>query len=42
MGDVQAAEKGPTALGKRWARKQVYRRSNATTRGLPRMVGLSK
>jgi len=42
MGDVEAAEKGPTAYGKRLARKSMYRRSNSATRQLLRMVGLSR
>jgi len=42
MGDLQAAEKGPTAYGKRVMRKQMYRRSNSLTRQLLRMVGLSR
>jgi len=42
MGDVQAAQKGPTAYGKRVMRKSMYRRSNSLTRQLLRMVGLSK
>ena len=29
MGDLQAAEKGPTAYGKRVMRKKMYRRSNS-------------
>jgi hypothetical protein len=41
MGDLQAAEKGPTAYGKRVMRKKFYRRSNSATRHLLRMVGLS-
>ena len=28
LGNVQAAEKGPTAYGKRAVRRKVYRRSN--------------
>jgi len=42
MGDIEAADKGPTALGKRWARQRVYRRSNSMTQQLLRMVGLSR
>lgn len=42
LGDLQAAEKGPSALGKRYARKAVYRKSNTATRQLLRMVGLSR
>jgi hypothetical protein len=42
MGDLQAAEKGPTAYGKRVMRKKMYRRSNSLTRQLLRMVGLSR
>jgi len=42
MGDVEAAETGPTAYGKRVMRKKFYRRSNSATRRLLRMVGLSR
>jgi hypothetical protein len=42
MGDLQAAEKGPNAYGKRVMRKKMYRRSNTLTRRLLRMVGLSR
>jgi len=42
MGDVEAAEKGPTAFGKRVVRRKAYRRSNALTRQVLRMVGLSR
>jgi len=42
MGDLQAAEKGPTAYSKRVMRKSTYRRSNTMTRQLLRMVGLSR
>jgi hypothetical protein len=42
MGDLEAAQKGPTAYGKRVMRKRMYRRSNSLTRHLLRMVGLSR
>ncbi len=42
MGDVEAAQKGPTAYGKRVMRKSMYRRSNSLTRRLLGMVGLSR
>jgi hypothetical protein len=41
-GDVEAAQKRPTAYGKRVMRKSMYRRSNSLTRRLLRMVGLSR
>lgn len=40
LGDYEAAAKGPTALGKRLIRKQVYRRTGGTTRRLLRVFGL--
>jgi hypothetical protein len=42
MGDLEPAEKGPTAYGKRVMRKKMYRRSNSLARQLLRMVGLSR
>ncbi|MFN2606923.1 MAG: hypothetical protein ABR511_03350 [Acidimicrobiales bacterium] len=40
MGDVQAAAKGPGPLGKRLARKAVYRRTGRGTRRILRIFGL--
>jgi len=42
MGDLEAAQKGPSAYSKRVLRKKMYRRSNSVTRQLLRMVGLSR
>ena len=40
MGDVEAAEKGPTAFEKRVARRAVYRTTNRWTRRFLRGFGL--
>jgi hypothetical protein len=40
LGNVQAAEKGPTSYAKRVARRKVYRTTNGMTRHLLRQVGL--
>ena len=42
MGDIEAAEKGPSADGTRVLRKNMDRRSNAVTRKPRRMVGLTR
>jgi hypothetical protein len=40
MGNVQAAEKGPSSYAKRVARRRVYRTTNGLTRHLLRSFGL--
>jgi len=40
LGDLQAAEKGPTALGKRYVRKAAYRHTNGALRQVLRLFGL--
>ncbi len=40
LGNVQAAEKGPTSYAKRVARRRVYRTTNGVTRKLLREFGL--
>jgi hypothetical protein len=40
LGDIEAAEKGPTAFGKRVVRKKMYRATNGLTRRLLRGFGL--
>ncbi|WP_156144273.1 hypothetical protein [Sinomonas humi] len=40
LGDVQAAERGPGALGKREVRKAAYRRSGSLTGAFLRALGL--
>lgn len=40
MGDVDAAAKGPVPLGKRLARKTVYREEGKLTRRILRGFGL--
>jgi hypothetical protein len=40
LGNVQAAEKGPTSYAKRVARRKVYRTTNGMTRKLLRKLGL--
>jgi hypothetical protein len=42
LGNVEAAEKGPAAYGKRYARRKVYARTNSMTRQILRAFGLSK
>jgi hypothetical protein len=42
LGNVEAAEKGPTSYGKRVVRRGVYRRTNSLTRQLLRALGLSR
>jgi hypothetical protein len=40
LGNVQAAEKGPTSYAKRLARRKIYRTTNGMTRHLLRQVKL--
>ena len=40
LGNVQAAEKGPTSYAKRVARRKVYRTTNGMTRHLLKDFGL--
>jgi hypothetical protein len=40
LGDFQAAEKGPTAYGRRLVRKQAYRRTNGLLAMILRDLGL--
>jgi hypothetical protein len=42
LGNLEAAEKGPAAFGKRYARRKVYARTNSLTRQFLRAIGLSK
>jgi hypothetical protein len=42
LGNVQAATHGPTAYAKRYARRQVYARTNTFTRSILRSIYLSK
>jgi hypothetical protein len=40
MGNIQAAERGPSSYAKRVARRKVYRTTNGMTRHLLRSLGL--
>lgn len=40
LGNVQAAEKGPTSYAKRVARRKVYATTNGMTRKLLRSINL--
>jgi hypothetical protein len=40
MGNVQAAEKGPTSFAKRVARRKIYATSGGLSRRLTRSLGL--
>lgn len=40
LGDLESAEKGPGALGKRMVRKRVYKTTNRWTRRFLRGLGL--
>jgi hypothetical protein len=42
LGNLEAAEKGSTAFGKRYARRKVYAKTNGLTRSFLRSIGLSK
>ena len=41
LGNLSAAEKGPTSLGKRYVRRAAYRKTNTGLGGLLRGLGLS-
>jgi hypothetical protein len=41
MGNIEAAEQGPEAYAKRYARRRVYRASNRATVSFLRAIGLS-
>jgi hypothetical protein len=40
LGNVEAVEKGPSALGKRYVRRTAYRKTNSGLRGILRALGL--
>jgi len=40
LGNVQAAERGPTSYAKRVARRKIYATTNGLTRRLTRSLGL--
>lgn len=40
LGNLEAAERGPSAYAKRYARRKVYARSNGLTRRFLRIFGL--
>jgi hypothetical protein len=40
LGNVQAAERGPTSYARRVVRRKVYRTTNGLTRKLVRSLGL--
>jgi hypothetical protein len=40
LGNVQAAERGPTSYAKRVARRKIYATSNGFSRRLTRSLGL--
>jgi hypothetical protein len=42
LGNLEAAGKGPTSYGKRYARRKVYAKTNGLTRKFLRSIGLSK
>jgi hypothetical protein len=42
LGNLEAAEKGPTSYGKRVVRRKVYRKTNSLTRSILKGFGLSK
>jgi hypothetical protein len=42
LGNIEAAEKGPSSFGKRYARRKVYAKTNGLTRKFLRSIGLSK
>ena len=41
LGNLEAAEQGPTVLGKRYVRRAAYRKTNARLGGILRAFGLS-
>ena len=42
LGNLEAAEKGPSAFGKRYARRKAYAKTNGFTRKFLRSMGLSR
>jgi hypothetical protein len=42
LGNLEAAEKGPSSFGRRYARRKVYVKTNGLTRKFLRSIGLSK
>jgi hypothetical protein len=42
LGNLEAAENGPPSYGKRYARREVYAKTNGLTRKFLRSIGLSK
>ncbi len=42
LGNAQAAARGPAAYATRYARRQVYSRTNSFTRSILRSIYLSK
>jgi hypothetical protein len=42
LGNIEAVEKGPAALGKRYVRRRVYAKSNGLTSSLLRALGMRK
>jgi hypothetical protein len=40
LGNLQAAERGPTSYAKRVARRKIYAKSNGVARQLTRSLGL--
>ena len=42
LGDVEAARRGPAALGRRLVRKGVYRAEGRWTRKVLRQIGLGR
>ena len=41
LGNLEAAEKGPAPLGRRYVRRAAYRRTNTGLAGVMRAFGLS-
>jgi hypothetical protein len=41
LGNLEAAEKGPAAVGKRYVRRAAYRKTNSRLGGILRALGLS-
>ncbi len=42
MGNIEAAEQGPEAYAKRYARRRVYRTTNRATASFLRAMGLGR